>query len=194
MDMAAQFQKKKLRDKTELYCGEEKRMDLVSKVEISGHLGHRNHKVKEFKISVDRRKSASKTSALDMRRAEFRLLRELDEDGHLTNRDRDKAEVFNAFFASVFNTNDRPRRPQYPELEDHDCKKEQPPVDYEIVRDLLLQLDPDKFMGIDEIHPRILKELADVVIKPLSMIFEQYWHFRQVPADWKLVNLVPVFK
>lgn len=27
-----------------------------------------------------------------------------DVDGHLTNRDRDRAQVFNAFFASVFNT------------------------------------------------------------------------------------------
>lgn len=30
----------------------------------------------------------------------------LDEDGHLTNRDTDKAEMFNPFFASVFNTSD----------------------------------------------------------------------------------------
>lgn len=29
-----------------------------------------------------------------------------DEYGHLTNRDIDKAEMFNAFFASVFNTSD----------------------------------------------------------------------------------------
>ncbi|KAJ7395040.1 adaptin ear-binding coat-associated protein 1 [Pitangus sulphuratus] len=53
------------------------RVDLLRKVEIGGHLGHSDHKVIEFKISVDRRKSASKTSTLDMRRAAFRLLREL---------------------------------------------------------------------------------------------------------------------
>jgi len=28
-------------------------------------------------------------------------------DGHLTNRDEEKAEAFNAFFASVFNNTDR---------------------------------------------------------------------------------------
>lgn len=32
----------------------------------------------------------------------------LDEDTHLTNRDDEKAGAFNAFFASVFNINDRP--------------------------------------------------------------------------------------
>ncbi|KAJ7410989.1 hypothetical protein WISP_105223 [Willisornis vidua] len=46
------------------------RVDLMSEVEIGGCLGHSNHKVIEFKISVDRRKSASETSALDMKRAD----------------------------------------------------------------------------------------------------------------------------
>ncbi|KAJ7419046.1 hypothetical protein WISP_56501 [Willisornis vidua] len=60
--------------------------------------------------------------------------------------------------------------------------------------DLLLQLDPHKSMGPDEMHPSILKELADVITKPLSMIFEQPWESREVPADWKLVNVVLIFK
>ncbi|KAJ7413466.1 dtw domain-containing protein 2 [Pitangus sulphuratus] len=52
------------------------RAELMGKVEIGGSLGHSNHEA-EFKISVGRMKSASKTSTLDMRRAYFRLLREL---------------------------------------------------------------------------------------------------------------------
>ncbi|KAJ7402613.1 hypothetical protein BTVI_84829 [Pitangus sulphuratus] len=117
------------------------RVDLMNEVEIGGCLGHSEHEAIKFKLSVDRRKSASKTSALDMRRAEFRLLRELDEDGHLTNRDRDKAEMFNAFFASTFNTDDRSRGSQYPELEGLDCERDQLPVNPEILWDLLLQLN-----------------------------------------------------
>ncbi|KAJ7396276.1 hypothetical protein BTVI_146820 [Pitangus sulphuratus] len=53
------------------------RMDLVNEVEIDGHFGHNDHKAIEFKISTDRRKTASKTSTLDIRRADFGLLREL---------------------------------------------------------------------------------------------------------------------
>ncbi|KAJ7414314.1 hypothetical protein WISP_85065 [Willisornis vidua] len=41
-------------------------------------------------------------------------------------------------------------------------------------------------MGTDGIHPRILKELADVITKPL-LIFEKSWKSREVPADWNLV-------
>ncbi|KAF4796459.1 hypothetical protein TURU_083970 [Turdus rufiventris] len=98
-----------------------------------------------------------------------------DEDGHLTKRDMDKAEVLNAFFASIFNTDDGPRGSQCHELEDHDCQNDQIPVNPKLVQDLLLQLDPYNSMGPDGIHPRILKDLADVIAKPLSMIFEQCW-------------------
>ncbi|KAJ7411667.1 hypothetical protein BTVI_48805 [Pitangus sulphuratus] len=165
------------------------RVDLVSEVVIGGCLRHSDHEATEFKISVNRSKSASKTSALDMRRADFRLLGELDENGNLSNRDRDKAEMFYAFFASVFNTDDGPRGSQCPELEDHDCEN-QLPVDPE----LLLKLDPYKSMRLDGIHPRILKELADVIAECLLMIFEQSWEYGEVPDDWKLANIVPIFK
>lgn len=64
-------------------------------------------------------------------------------------------------------------------------------VDTEIVEDLL-QLYVHKYMGLHGIHPRILKDISNV-IKKYPSIFEWYWESRKVPADWKLANVL-VFK
>lgn len=72
----------------------------------------------------------------------------------------------------VFNRGDGPRGSQSPELEDYDCEIDQLPVDPELVQDFLLQLDPYISMRPNGIHPRILKEQADVIAKTLSRIFE----------------------
>ncbi|KAK4825531.1 LOW QUALITY PROTEIN: hypothetical protein QYF61_000108 [Mycteria americana] len=53
---------------------------------------------------------------------------------------------------------------------------------------------PHKSMGPDEIHPRVLKELADVLTKPLSIIYQQTWLTGELPADWRLANVTPIFK
>ena len=57
----------------------------------------------------------------------------LDEVGHLTNRNVDKAEIFNAFFASVFNTDDGLWDPQSSVLEDHYLGDDKLPAGPELV-------------------------------------------------------------
>ncbi|KAK4815141.1 hypothetical protein QYF61_017582 [Mycteria americana] len=117
------------------------------------------------------------------------------EDGHLTNRNEEKAEAFNAFFASVFNNTDRPWASHSLELEDHDCgNSDFPFADTEIVRDQLYQLNVHKPMGPDGIHHRVLKELVDVMAGHLSIIYQRSWESGEVPTDCKLANVIPIDK
>ncbi|PKU44746.1 rna-directed dna polymerase from mobile element jockey-like [Limosa lapponica baueri] len=63
-----------------------------------------------------------------------------------------------------------------------------------MVRDLLQNLDTNKSMGPDGIHPRVLRELAEVLAEPLSIIYQQSWQTGEVPADWRLANVTPTHK
>lgn len=60
-------------------------------------------------------------------------------------------------------------------MEDCDCGNDRLPVSSKLVGDLLINLDAYKFMGPNEIHPKVLRELADVTVRPLSVIFERLW-------------------
>jgi len=65
-------------------------------------------------------------------------------------------------------------------------------VDTKTVKDQLYQLNVHKSMGPDGTHPRGLKELVDVRAGPLLIIFQRSWDSGVVPADSKLVNIIPI--
>ena len=43
-------------------------------------------------------------------------------------------------------------------------------------------------------HPTVLRELADVIVKLLSVVFERSWQSDNVPGDWRKGSIVPIFK
>ena len=49
-------------------------------------------------------------------------------------------------------------------------------------------------MGLDGIHPRVLRELSAVLAKPPSIIDQQSWLTREVPVDRKIANVTPFYK
>ncbi|PKU38337.1 rna-directed dna polymerase from mobile element jockey-like [Limosa lapponica baueri] len=64
----------------------------------------------------------------------------------------------------------------------------------EIVNDFLMHLDTHKSMGPNGIHPRVRRELAGELIKPLSIIYQQSWSTGEVPDDWRVASVTPIYK
>ncbi|CAB3990484.1 Hypothetical predicted protein [Paramuricea clavata] len=58
----------------------------------------------------------------------------------------------------------------------------------------LKSLDPDKALGPDEIPGRILKVTANQIAPSLTRLFNKSLQVGVVPDEWKLANVVPVFK
>lgn len=61
-----------------------------------------------------------------------------------------------------------------------------------MVSNLLYHLDTHKSMGPENIHTKVVRELAEVLTKPLSIIYQQLWLTGQVPANWRLANETPI--
>ncbi|GAB0205040.1 mitochondrial enolase superfamily member 1 [Grus japonensis] len=49
-------------------------------------------------------------------------------------------------------------------------------------------------MGLDGIHPRVLRQVVEVLTKPLSIIYQQSWLSGEIPVDWRVADVMPIYK
>ena len=62
------------------------------------------------------------------------------------------------------------------------------------VKDILSKLDINKATGVDGISARILKECAQELSPPLTLLFNLSFRSGKVPSLWKKANITPVHK
>ena len=100
----------------------------------------------------------------------------------------EQAELFNQFFADQFST---------PSLYDIDIDFRddiEVNISQKSVFLLLKNINSSKAKGPDGIHGKILKNCATSLAYPLSLIFNTSFKTGAIPAEWKIANVVPVFK
>lgn len=114
-----------------------------------------------------------------------------NEEKSLKFSDKDKANILQKQFLSVF-TNEPPGDlPHFPDRCPQQLKLE---LTQEMVIKEIEQLDETKSMGPDEIHPKMLKKLKDEISTPLTALMKKSLKQGVLPNDWKVAHITPIFK
>ena len=114
------------------------------------------------------------------------------DDGELCDDNKGMSEVLNQHYCNMFTSED-PLLP--PDPPPHDCPH-MPDVLFTpyAVEEVLKRLKNSSSPGPDEISQRALKETAYEISVPLSILFNKSLRSGVVPADWKIANVIPIFK
>ena len=115
-----------------------------------------------------------------------------DSSSNLIDNSKEKANILNQYFASVF-TNEPDG--EFVRLEEKQIVQ-QSPLDFSIdeVRKLLQNLKTGKSPGPDGLHPRFVNELADDLCLPLYLIFKSSINGAKIPKQWKFARVSAIFK
>ena len=122
------------------------------------------------------------------------LVVEDDEDEpKYTKNDQEKTETFLRNFSSVFTIEPTDEMPHFDkrlytnELNDINITEN-------TVIAKLNKLKTNKSPGPDKLHPRVLREVSDVIAKPLTIIFKNSIENKELPLEWKHANVSAIYK
>lgn len=110
-----------------------------------------------------------------------------------TKSDKEKAEALSEFFTKVFTIEPEGELPKLDyQIAPHIM--ETLTITHDMVMEVLLDLNVNKSQGPDEMNPRFVKELADVLCEPVTIIFQDSLSEGMVPDEWKKGKVIAIFK
>ena len=115
-------------------------------------------------------------------------------DGIFATTDQDKADTLNSQYVKTFTEEDLSNLPTFKTKNVTTEPLEDIRFSEGMVLKKLKALRVDKSPGPDGLHPRVLKELAEQLALPLSLVFTKSVKEGYLPYQWKRANVCPIFK
>lgn len=109
-----------------------------------------------------------------------------------TSSDKDKANILAEFFKSVFVEEDG-NIPAM-EVKDMTSEMEDMVINEQQVVKVLQKLKKDKSPGLDNLHPRVLREISSSIASPLTLLFNQSLQQGTAPEAWKKAQITAIYK
>ncbi len=113
--------------------------------------------------------------------------------GRFTTNDKEVCEELNKKFQEVF-TSEQGEVPDIREVTPTQTPLEEFEITSGEVRKHLLDLDVTKAIGPNGISPWILKEGADALCLPLSIVYNKSLVTGELPKIWETANVVRIYK
>ncbi|XP_069131788.1 uncharacterized protein [Argopecten irradians] len=106
---------------------------------------------------------------------------------------KDKANVFNEYFSSVFKVEPDEDLPTFT-TRNFNSALENVIITKEKIQLAILKLNPNKSSGPDIFHPKLILETSDELIEPLEIILKKSIEEGTLPSDWKVAHVTPIHK
>ena len=127
------------------------------------------------------------------RKVKEQVVKLLKEKGGIASTDKEICEELSEAFQSAFTIEDTPP-PHIELIKQAKETLEEIKISVTEVRTLLKELDPHKAPGPDKIATFILKECAEELATPLAYIFESSLRTGEVPIEWRIADIIAIYK
>jgi len=104
-----------------------------------------------------------------------------------------KSNAFADYFSTVFSHEPDSEFQKLPNI-NYSFPMTDLEISCDIVREKLIRLKTDKSPGPDNIHPRVLKELHDLLAEPIAKLYNLSLKSGKLPEDWRQSTITAIHK
>ena len=116
-------------------------------------------------------------------------------NGEIVTDRKEIASILNRQFKSVFIVDDNNEMPAFNKRSNMVFEGDiEAMFGLESIEERLGRLDGAKAMGRDKVSQMVLKKCAKEWAKPLKIIFNKSYSEGEVPEEWRMANITPLFK